>query len=333
MNCRFASIDGSQFGAVSVTKGAETSMCARKMHADEIDTDPSLVRRLLATQFPAWADLPIERVRSGGTDNAIYRLGADMAVRLPRIEWATAQADKEHLWLPRLAPHLPLAIPVPLAMGMPAEGYPWRWSVCRWLPGENALVERIEDLRQAGIALADFVSALHRIDTTGGPHPGPHNFFRGVPLAMRDAYTRAAIAKLDDVLDTDAVSAAWDADLHAPAWNGPPVWIHGDLHPANLLVDHGRLSAVIDFGGLGVGDPACDFMAAWNLFYGESENQSRNVFRAILSIDDASWARARGWALSTALIGLAYYLDTNPIIVDLARHAIDEVLADHQSAC
>jgi aminoglycoside phosphotransferase (APT) family kinase protein len=305
-------------------------MCARKMHADEIDTDASLVRLLLAAQFPRWANLPIERVRSGGTENAIYRLGDDMAVRLPRIERATAQVDKEYLWLPRLAPHLPLAIPVPLAMGMPAEGYPWRWLVCRWLPGENAIVEPIANLRDAALALGQFVAAMKRIDITGGPRPGSHNFGRGVPLAMRDAHTRAAIANLDGVLDTEAVTAAWDADLHAPAWTGPPVWIHGDLHAGNLLVDHGRLSAVIDFGGLGVGDPACDFVAAWTLFSGES----RDTFRTALSIDDASWARSRAWALSTGLIALPYYLHTNPVIVGLARHQIEEVLADHKrGAC
>jgi aminoglycoside phosphotransferase (APT) family kinase protein len=298
------------------------------MHATEIDTDASLVRRLLAAQFPHWADLPIERVRSGGTDNAIYRLGDDMCVRLPRIERATAQIDKEHQWLPKLAPHLPLAIPLPLAKGMPAEGYPWRWSVCRWLPGDNANVERIADLRHAATSLAQFVAAMQRIDTTGGPRPGAHNFGRGVPLAMRDADTRAAIAKLDNLLDTAAVTAAWDEASNAPAWDGPPLWIHGDLHAGNLLVDHGRLSAVIDFGGLGVGDPAWDFMPAWTLFSQESE--SRAAFRAALSIDDASWARSRGWALSTSLIALPYYLDTNPVIVAMARHAIDEVLADRK---
>lgn len=299
------------------------------MHTAEVDTDPSLVRRLLATQFPNWADLPIERVRSGGTDNAIYRLGNDMCVRLPRIEWATAPVDKEHLWLPRLAPHLPLAIPVPLAKGMPAEGYPWNWSVCRWLPGENAIVERFADLREAARDLAQFVAALQRIDTTGGPPPGRRNFGRGVPLAIRDADTRAAIAKLDNVLDTDAVTAAWDGASNAPVWDGPPVWIHGDLHTGNLLVHNGRLSAVIDFGGLAVGDPACDFVAAWTLFSGES----RDAFRAALSIDDASWARSRGWALSTGLIALPYYLDTNPVIVAMARRQIDEVLADRKRAC
>jgi aminoglycoside phosphotransferase (APT) family kinase protein len=150
-----------------------------------------------------------------------------------------------------------------------------------------------------------------------------------VPLAIRDADTRAAIAKLRNVLDTDAVAAAWDEASQAPAWDGPPVWIHGDLHAGNLLVDHGHLSAVIDFGGLAIGDPACDFVAAWTLFSGES----RDAFRAALSIDDASWARSRGWALSTGLIAFPYYLDTNPVIVAMARHQIDEVLADRKRTC
>jgi aminoglycoside phosphotransferase (APT) family kinase protein len=207
-------------------------MCAAKMHAAEIDVDASLVRRLLASQFPQWADLPVERVRSGGTDNAIFRLGDEMCVRLPRIEWATAQVEKEHQWLPRLAPHLPLAIPVPLAKGMPSEDYPWHWSVCRWLPGENAIVERFANLRQAAIDLAQFIAAMQRIDTTGGPRPGAHNFGRGVPLAMRDGDTRAAIAKLDNVLDTDAVTAAWDADLNAPAWEVLPSGFMETFMPA-----------------------------------------------------------------------------------------------------
>ncbi len=296
------------------------------MRADEVDTDVSLVGRLLAAQFPDWADLPIEPVDSAGTDNAIYRLGDDMAVRLPRIRRATAQLDKEHQWLPRLAPHLPLAIPVPLAKGMPSEGYPWRWSVYRWLTGETATIERIADPRQAATDLAQFVAALNRIDATGGPPPGAHNFGRGVPLAMRDAVTRTAISSLHGMIDADAVTVAWEAALKTAAWDRPPVWIHGDLEPGNLLVKRGRLSAVIDFGGLGVGDPACDLMGAWTLFSGES----RKVFRAALSVDDSTWARGRGWALSVALLYIPYYLDSNPAGVSAARHAINEVLADHK---
>jgi aminoglycoside phosphotransferase (APT) family kinase protein len=296
------------------------------MHADEADIDVSLVSRLVSTQFPQWADLPIEPVHSAGTDNALYRLGDDMSVRLPRIPGATGQADKEHRWLPKLAPLLPLSIPVPLAKGTPGEGYPWHWSVYRWLDGENATIERIADPRQAAAELARFVAALWRIDPTGGPPPGSHNSNRGVPLATRDASTRAAIASLEGTLDGDAVTAAWEAALQAPAWHGPPVWIHGDLQSGNLLAQRGRLSAVIDFGCLGVGDPACDLIVAWNLLPAET----RDVFRAALGVDDATWARGRGWALSVGLIALPYYHSTNPVLAGISRYTIDEVLADHE---
>jgi len=297
-------------------------MTAGKMHVGEVDTDASLVRRLLVAQFPQWADLPIELVPSAGTDNALYRLGDDMIVRLPRIHWA-AGVDKEHEWLPKLAPHLPLATPVPLAKGNPGEGYPWQWSVYRWLEGENASIERIVDLRQAATDLAHFIVALHQIESTGAPPAR-----RGVPLARRDQPTREAIAALRGTLDADIVTAAWDAALAAPAWQGPPVWVHGDLLPGNLLVKQGRLSAVIDFAGLGVGDPACDLMIAWNLFTAET----RGVFRAALAIDDATWARGCGWALSQALIFIPYYLDTNPLGVAIARRTIHEVLADSNAS-
>lgn len=298
-------------------------MSAGKMHVDEVDTDVSLVGRLLAAQFPQWADLPIEPVPSAGTDNALYRLGDDMAVRLPRIAWAVGQVDKEQRWLPKLAPRLPLAIPVPLAKGAPGEGYPWHWSVYRWLEGENATIERIADPRRAAIELAQFIAALQRIDATGGPPPGSHNSGRGVPLATRDAQTRAAIAALHGTLDSEAVIAAWETALQAPEWSGPPVWIHGDLQSGNLLAQQGRLSAVIDFGCLGVGDPACDLQVAWNLLAGET----RNVFRAALAVDDATWARGRGWALSVGLIALPYYRSTNPVLAGISRRAIDEVLS------
>jgi aminoglycoside phosphotransferase (APT) family kinase protein len=211
-------------------------------------------------------------------------------------------------------------------MGTPAEGYPWHWSVYRWLEGENATLERIADPRQAAIDLAQFVGALQRIDPTGGPPSGANNSSRGVPLAMRDAPTRVAIASLHGALDTDATTTAWEADLQAPVWNGPPVWIHGDLQSGNLLAVQGRIRAVIDFGCLGVGDPACDLMVAWNLLSAET----RAVFRAALPVDAATWARGRGWALSFGLIALPYYQTTNPVLAGIARHAIAEVLADHQ---
>jgi aminoglycoside phosphotransferase (APT) family kinase protein len=302
-------------------------MSAKKMHADEVETGVPLVRRLLAEQFPQWADLRIERVASAGTENAIYRLGDDMAVRLPNRPGATGQVDKEHRWLPFLAPRLPLAIPEPLAKGKPAKDYPCSWSVCRWLEGENATLGRLADPHQAATDLARFVIAMQQIDPAGGPPPGEHNFYRGVPLALRDAYTRDAIASLDGLIDRDAVIAAWQVALHAPVWAEPPVWIHGDLAPGNLLAVQGQLSAVIDFGGLAVGDPATELLPAWNLFQGES----REAFRRASRMDDATWARGRGLALSVALVALPYYRNTNPVIVQWARHMIDEVLADHES--
>jgi aminoglycoside phosphotransferase (APT) family kinase protein len=303
-------------------------MSAGKMHADEVDIDVALMSRLLVAQFPQWADLPIKRVHSAGTDNALYRLGSDMVVRLPRIEAATGQVDKEQQWLPKLAPHLPLAVPVPLALGIPGEGYPWHWSIYRWLEGENATIERIADFGQAARDLAHFIAALQQIDPTGAPLPGVHNSFRGVPLSMRDAETRAAIAALDGILDTHTVRAAWETALQAPAWQGSPIWIHGDLSPLNLLIQRGQISAIIDFGCLGVGDPACDLQIAWNLLSVET----RDIFRATLSVDDATWARGRGWALSVGLIALPYYQTTNPALTAIARRAIAEVLADYKRA-
>ncbi|MEW2085334.1 aminoglycoside phosphotransferase family protein [Streptomyces sp. NPDC005283] len=298
-------------------------MCAGKMHADEVDIDESLVRRLLAAQFPQWADLPVELVDSAGTCNAMYRLGEDMAVRLPRVEWAVSDVEREYQWLPRLAPPLPVAIPVPLEKGTPAEGYPWSWSVYRWLDGENPAIGRIAEPAQLAKDLAEFVAALHRIHPVDGPPAD-----RGVPLAMRDAPTRATIEELHGIIDTDAASAAWDAALRAPEWTGPAVWVHGDLQPGNVLTAHGRLSAVIDFGCLGVGDPAVDLIVAWSLLTADT----RDVFRVGLQVDDATWARGRGWALSIALIELPYYRDSNPVMAANARHVIHEVLVDHEHA-
>ncbi|MCI0776918.1 MAG: aminoglycoside phosphotransferase family protein [Chloroflexi bacterium] len=297
----------------------------KKLHADEITTDATLVRRLLAAQFPQWATLPIERVASAGTENAIYRLGDDMAVRLPLRPVRNAQVEKLDRWLPVLAPQLPLPIPEPLAKGEPAEGYPCAWSVCRWLDGEEAAFERLEDPVEAARTLAGFVRALLAIDPTGGPPPGEHNFWRGVPLAHRDSITRRCIAESEGLIDIEAVTAAWETDLHAPVWNQPHVWIHGDIDPGNLLVVDGRLSAVIDWGGLAVGDPCYELQPAWNLFRGES----RDAYRKALAFDDATWRRGRGFVLSTAIVALPYYLNTNPVIVKMARYMIDEVLADH----
>lgn len=220
-------------------------MTTGRLHADEIPTDVDLVRRLLAAQFPQWADLPLAPVPSAGTDNAIYRLGADMAVRLPRIHWATGQIAKEWVWLPRLAPHLPVQLPVQLATGAPDAGYPYQWAVYAWLPGEHATSAFMPDPYVIARELAQCILALQRIDPAGGP-PAVEHGLRGVPLALRDAGTRAAIAAMGGMLDAAAAMRVWEAALRAPAWAGPPVWFHGDLLPGNLLIRDGRLSAVFD---------------------------------------------------------------------------------------
>jgi aminoglycoside phosphotransferase (APT) family kinase protein len=311
-----------------MTGAAKGRPKAAKMHADEVDTDVALVRRLLAGQFPHWADLPIEQVRSFGTDNALYRLGGDMLVRLPRTERTSGTLEHERRWLPRLAPLLPLAVPVPLAEGTAAEGYPFTWSVYGWLEGENATSDRIADLNEFATDLAEFVAALQRIDPEGGPSPAAHNSFRGEPLSRRDRLTRASIASLGGAIDGDAVTAAWEAALGEPEWEGRPVWVHGDLDSRNVLVAGGRLSAVIDFGCLAVGDPACDVMAAWKVLSADA----RALFRAALSVDSATWARGRGWALSQAVMALSYYtLETNAVLVTEARRWLVEVLAERDS--
>jgi aminoglycoside phosphotransferase (APT) family kinase protein len=252
-----------------------------------------------------------------------------MVVRLPRIRRATATLDKEIRWLPRLAPLLPLAIPAVLVVGKPADSYPFAWSVYSWLEGETATLDRIADRREAARDLAQFVAAVQRVDPTGGPPPGQHNASRGVPLAMRDDSTRAAISSLTGRIDVDAVTAAWEASLRAPGWRGTPVWFHGDLDSRNMLVERGRLSAVIDWGCLGVGDPACDVMVAWKLLSADT----RDIFRVELSVDRATWVRARGWALSQALIALSYYtVDTNAVLVLEAQRWMAEVLADQTAA-
>lgn len=292
-----------------------------RMHADEVETDVSLVRRLLAGQFPQWAGLAIEPVESYGTDHDIYRLGEHLAVRLPRIGWATAQAAKEAEWLPRLAPYLPLSLPAPVGIGKATGEYPFPWSIVEWLPGENANGP-IANLEQAASDLAGFIRALRRIDTTGAFLRPPHS--RGSPLIEGDEQVRRSIAELGSRINGSAALRAWEESLAAPAWSGAEVWVHGDLLPGNLLVVDGRLSAVIDFGGLNVGDPACDLQPAWNLFSGES----RRRFRAELDVDDASWLRGRGWVLYQAVSALPYYWDTNPGMIRQASHALAQVLAD-----
>ena len=294
------------------------------MSGDRTDIDAALASRLVSTQFPQWANLPIRPVKLSGWDNRTFRLGDQMSVRLPSALGYAAQVEKEQVWLPKLTPHLPLPIPKPLAVGAPAHGYPLRWSIYEWLEGDNATRERIDDLSEFATSLAHFLNTLYRLDTAGGPPAGEHSFFRGSPLIVYDADIRNAVATLGQKIDTEAVIQVWEAALSA-TWHGPPVWFHGDVSSANLLVREGRLAAVIDFGCSGVGDPACDLTIAWTFLAGES----REAFRAALRVDDRAWARGRGWTLWKALITLAETVGGDPVEAQKAEHVVREVLADH----
>ena len=272
-------------------------------YAEELRTDVALARRLVADQFPQWSSLPVVRVEADSTDNDMYRLVEHLAARLPKREGAAAPIDKEHAWLPRLEPHLPLAIPTPVARGLPGCDYPLPWGVVRWLEGRPLQFDRVAG--DVGLArdLVAFIAALHETDATGAPAPGAHNHWRGVALRARDAHIRRRFEWLADVPDINAVATAWRKDSAAAPWDGPPVWIHGDLKDANLLEMDGRLSGVLDWSCAAAGDPANDIAVAWTLFAGEA----RAVFREALAVDEATWMRARAWALIEGVLGLSYY--------------------------
>jgi aminoglycoside phosphotransferase (APT) family kinase protein len=285
------------------------------MHADEVAVPAELVRGLLAEQFPRWAGLPLAGVPSYGTDNVLYRLGDELLVRLPKIHWATGQIPLEVELLPRLAPLLPVEIPAVVALGEPALGYPWTWAVYRWIDGSAPTTGTVELAHD----LAAFISALQRAETAGARSGAS----RGGPLSLRDADTRAALAQLDGEIDVAAATAAWEAALYTPPWPHEPVWLHGDLLEGNLLVRDDRLCAVLDWGAACAGDPAFDYHVAWSLLA-----PVRDEFRAACGVDDDTWARARGLALSQALIALPYYLESSPPIVARSRLAIEQVLGD-----
>ena len=299
------------------------------------DITPDLVARLLATQCPQWSGLPVTPVALDGWDNTTFRLGDELSVRLPSADVYVAQIEKEHRWLPILAPRLPLQIPIPLVVGQPGEGFPRPWSVYRWIEGDVVAGDELVDDATLARDLARFLAALYAIDGRSGPRAGGHNFFRGGPVATYDAQTRAAIQDLAGQIDTPAASEVWRVALESE-WSRPPVWVHGDVAPSNLLVDHGRLRAVIDFGCAGVGDPACDLVMAWTYF----SPQGGDVFRRELGLDDDTWARGRGWALWKALVTVAYAERIGVTAAAAARRfgwrgtahdVIDRVLADHRS--
>jgi aminoglycoside phosphotransferase (APT) family kinase protein len=306
-------------------------VAANDLRPGDVSIDTVLVHRLLATQFPQWAKLPLTPVSKSGVDNATYRLGEKMSVRLPRFPRWVGQVEREQRWLLELASHLPLAVPVPLAKGAPGEGYPFPWSVYQWLEGENADLEHITDQRRAAIELAGFFTALQGIDPAGGPPPEWSNGFRGVPIAderdsaVVETRVRQRISDLEGLADTEGLTAVYEAARSAPAWDAPPAWIHGDPAPSNMLVRDGRLTSVIDFGTLAVGDPACDLIVAWTFL----DAATRDVFRAAFPVDDATWARGRGWGLTGILPSPGEL--TDPARAPSARRRLDDIVADHQN--
>lgn len=303
-------------------------MTIRAKPTAEVTIDTSVVRALLQEQHADLAHLSVIEVGQGW-DNKLFRLGRDLAVRIPRRAASAALIEREQRWLPRLSPRLPLPVPAPLRVGRPGSGFPWSWSVVPWFPGQSALLAPPGDVATTAttattaVALGRFLRALHQ----PAPEDAPHNPWRGVPLATRAKRLREHLRQLNGLVDGGAVLRLWERVVSAPPWSGPPLWIHGDFHPGNLLVSGTRLSAVIDFGDLAAGDPATDLSIIWML-----PPSARSIFVASTrgefnAIDDDTWMRARGWALALGLAYLASSRDDEAMGA-LGRATIDAALND-----
>jgi aminoglycoside phosphotransferase (APT) family kinase protein len=293
------------------------------MHDDQLVSDAKLVRQILRDQQPQWADCPISEISSTGTDHTLYRLGDDAVARVPLRETATRPIDTEFRWLPWLAERLPVEIPRPLARLEPTPNFLYRWSVHSWIDGECGTTAPI-DRALLAVDLARMLGTLQGLDTAGGPPSVEAYCWRGIPLRMRDGSMREAIASSRGSIDVAAVTSAWETALDTPEWTGPPVWVHGDVAAGNLIFRDERLAGVIDWACMAVGDSACDLVVAWELL----DESSRETFRAELTVDDATWERGRGWALSTALGALAYYEDSNPFMANQARRKLRSLFGD-----
>jgi len=290
----------------------------------KLTIDEILVRKMIIKQFPKWKDLPISAVSTSGWDNRTFRLGDDMLVRLPNAPEYAAQVKKEQYHLPKLAPLLPLQIPTPLAMGKPTNEYPFAWSVYRWIEGETATSLKTLDLEQFAIDLAHFLIALQKIDTQDAPSPGQHNFYRGGDLSIYDKETQQALPLLNGKIDTNLALNIWQSAI-ATKWNKPPVWVHGDISPSNLLVRNGKLAAVIDFGLISTGDPACDLAIAWTFFKGKS----RDLFHQTVNLDEATWLRGAAWALWKALILVSGIANSNTVEINQSTYVLNEILTTY----
>jgi aminoglycoside phosphotransferase (APT) family kinase protein len=295
---------------------------------DKLEITLSIAVELIAEQFPKWAYLSIRPVEVSGWDNRTFRLGEEMSIRLPSAEPYALKVSKEQKWLPILAPHLSMPIPMPIAMGQPSKQYPWNWSIYRWIEGKSANTISMGgiDLNLLAKHLAKFLNELQKISTEGAFPPGAHNFYRGDSPVVYDGETRDAIAQLRGFIDVDAATAVWEKAISSK-WHKGPVWVHGDFSAGNILIKDGALAAVIDFGGMAVGDPACDLVIGWTLLSPES----RKVFREDLALDPDTWARARGWALWKALITLGPLEDKAGSEAMKQKKIIDEIIKEHAS--
>lgn len=294
------------------------------MTTQKLIIDEKLVRTLVDNQFPQWKKFSIRPVAQSGWDNRTFHLGENMLVRMPSDTHYALQVEKEQHWLPILAPLLPLLIPSPIAMGESQHEYPWKWSVYRYLPGESASTAHITDLNQFAKKLAEFLNIFQKIDTTHGPVAGLHSFYRGGALSTYDAETRKAIDVLSNKIDKNSVTEIWETALQT-SWQNPPVWVHGDLSSGNLLVQDGQLNAVIDFGQLAIGDPACDLAITWTFF----KDQSREIFRNSLSLDSDAWIRGRAWTLWKALVVAAGITNPNNAEAKECWRIIEDVVNEH----
>lgn len=286
------------------------------MHNNEFNIDEALVTNLLKQQCPELTTFSLANIRHYGTDNSIFRIGDEYAIRLPRVEYAAEQIEREIAWLPKFAPHLPFTIPTPVKIGKPSKTFPYPWYVYSWIEGVDAYNAAPSDLNQLAQNLAGFIKSLWTLDTNNAPTAR-----RGLPLNTQDKAVREALSNLTDMVNIDTITGIWQECLEVPDWNKPPVWLHADLLPSNLLLQNDKLHAIIDFGLTGVGDPACDLIPTWCLF----DANSRNIFKESLDIDENTWARGKGWALSIALIIMPYYKDTNPVLMSVARRIIGEI--------
>lgn len=285
-----------------------------------MNIDTNLVKTLIKEQYLNFSDLKIVEVENSGNDNRTFHLGDSMLVRLPSGKEYASQIEKEMYWLPKLSPYILLDIPLPLFKGNPTKEYPFNWGIYKWIEGETLTYKDILNLDLLAIDLAKFLKELQSIDATLGPKAGKHNFYRGGSLNIYDNETRIALKNLKNIFDTNSLENIWKKCLKSKYTN-KPVWIHGDIAVGNLLIKDGRLSGVIDFGILGTGDPACDYVIAWTFF----SSKSREIFKNHLNCDEETFERAKGWALWKALI--SYDIENpNSYISKWAEKCINEIL-------